>query len=125
MKAQCGDMIKVRYSLWIENALIRSDVESEMLLSPGPMAARLVDSLIGLTVDEERTVEILASLQWRRGHYPEDIPEGSKLTFRFRLLEITRKSPDLAHPPNGSMIERMRRVESTLAEQYRQRSGEG
>ncbi len=124
MKAQWGDTIQVRYDLLVEGNEIHSNVEADLLLRPGPTPAALVNALIDAETNEERWVHLTSWQIWGHSDYPEDVPWNSPISYRFLVVGIVENPLEKPAATGGSVVERMRRVDPTMAERYRQRAGE-
>ncbi|MGC4047271.1 MAG: hypothetical protein QM758_26020 [Armatimonas sp.] len=124
MKAQWGDTIQVRYDLFVEDNGVRADVESELMLRPGPTPTALVNALIGVERNEERWVHLLSWQVWGHSDYPKDIPANCPVSYRFVVTGVTANPIEPSEATGGSVAARMRRVDPTLSERYRQRAGQ-
>ncbi len=124
MEAQWGDTITVRYDLRVDQERVRTDEAMTIILRPGPTPGPLVHALLGLTLGERRFVSLPSWAVWERKERPDDIPADSEVTFEVELLGCKAAPEETFRPTGGSVADRIRRIDPTLAERYQQRSGE-
>jgi hypothetical protein len=124
MKAKWGDTIEVCYNLWVDQEQRRTNETMTLILRPGPTPGPLVHALLGLRLQETRFAYLPNWVVWERRERPDDIPPDCEVAFEMTLVSIQPAPEEATRLTGGSVADRIRRVDPTLAERYRQRAGQ-
>ena len=124
MEAAFGDSVTVRYNLWIGQALAKENISQTAILKPGPTPQPLYDVLLGTKVGEVRWCHAPCWRVRERIARLENMDAETPLSFELTVVRIVKPLPERPRVLGGSVAERMRRVDPTMAARYKQRSGQ-
>jgi hypothetical protein len=124
MEATFGDSVTVRYNLWVSEACLWENVVQTAILKPGPTPGPLFDVLLGATVGEARWCHAICGRIWEPTARPENFDADTPLSFELTILNIVKPKVEKVVVVGGSVTDRMKRVDPTMAARYKQRSGQ-